>query len=65
MDENTDKEENVEVVVERLLPRICDVVPKDAILKMARDSFEPCVYAFVEKIICLLYGPAYADGGDA
>lgn len=65
MERNIDNDENVEVVVKPLLPRICDVVPKDALLKMARDSFEPSVYAFVEKIINLLYGPAWGDGGDA
>lgn len=52
-------------IPENPIPRICDVVPKDALLKMARDSFEPCVYAFVEKIINVLYGPAWGDGGDA
>ena len=52
-------------IPENPIPRICDVVPKDALLKMARESFEPCVYAFVEKIINVLYRPAWGDGGDA
>ncbi len=58
-------EENIEIVVEKMLPRICDVVPKDALLTMARVSFEPSVYTFVETIINFLYGPAWGDGGDA
>ena len=36
------------------LPRVCDVITKEQALKVAREAFEPCVYDFVEKIICLL-----------
>ena len=58
-------DKKVQVLVEKMLPRVCDVITKEQALKVAREAFEPCVYDFVEKIICLLYGPAWGDGGDA
>ena len=58
-------DKKVKALVEKMLPRVCDVLTKEQVLKMARESFEPIVYEFVEQIICLLYGPSWVDGEDA